>query len=507
MRTISNKSNLNISHQEIPSIKSAVILSISKFASISGLSLIIGIIASLINARLLGPELYGIWLTATILFPYFPFLAVGVDHAAYREIPLHKGRLQLDRVERIKQVYFTYAIVVTSSVSIIVIILSLILSLDPRLAWSLRIVAIMGFFLSVSRWGVILLKSENLFGKAGLSESMLSFGRLLSALFIYLFKFPGIWIGNLIGNITSAIIAWRLSKQKVCLLWDWKLLQQLIKIGLPITLVSLFQILSITGDKMLILGFLGTTSVGIYGLGRSFTQILFVSGGVVGPVIYPRLSERYGRTNDVSTLKNLVIFPTILLGSILPEILGYAWFGLPVFVRFLLPDFISGILPAQLLFYSAAIWIVSGTSGYLFMVLSRQVLYMIIFAVGVGLTIVLECLALMIGWELSGVAAGALAGNLICASIVILYALKLLRIPLNIQIKYLIRGIFPILMSLFLCIFLDHIWVIDAHSFWNEIKLAFIKGSIVALVVFPFVLDAIKKTFGFSLTRQKRSPS
>jgi O-antigen/teichoic acid export membrane protein len=246
------------------------------------------------------------------------------------------------------------------------------------------------------------------------------------------------------------------------------------------------QILSINGDKKLVLGFLGTTAVGIYGLGRSFTQVLAVSGGIIGPVLYPRITERYGQTRDVASLKNLVALPTLVLGAFLPLLLGYAWFGLPALVRWLLPAFQPGVLSAQILFVATAIYLITGTSVYLLAALRHQVLSLFLYAGGVGLGLAFEYVALRVGWGLAGVAVGAAVGNMVYSFVIIVVALHFCRAGLAEQVGNAVFAMLPTLLVVAICVMVAQLWPVSvSESILVSLGGAFARGTLVALISLP----------------------
>lgn len=482
-------------------LRTRVLRSGVKFGGLKLLAVVAAALAGFLSARLLGPEGYGIWESARLALVYIPFLPLGVDAAAYRDIPLLRGKEQYAAVQEVKDVYLTFALLVALLSAVILLIVSFVVPCAPLLSTSLRVVALMGFLSSIARWAIIVLKTGNSFGKAGLAEAMPAMGNLIAAPLIHLVGFAGIWLGSLVGVVGSAAVAWSLSRERVHLHWHWPTLRRLIITGFPIMLTSVVYLLSVTGDKMLVLGFLGTTQVGLYSFGRSVSQILYVSGGVAGPVIFPRLSERWGKTNDVTSLINLVILPSLVMGSFLPLLMGYAWFGLPVVIRFFMPDYVSVILPAQILFLGVAIWLVTGTSGYLLLILDRQRLYLGLCAGATAVSLILEYTALKFHWALVGVAGGALVGNVLLSVVVMVVAFRLCKMAFKAQVKHVGRSLMPLLATLGICLLLDYGWDLETVSLWVAVGVGAVKGTLAALVGLLLALDAMNKAFPFWRSR------
>jgi len=234
--------------------------------------LLIGMVAGIINTRLLGPKNFGIWITATIIFFYLPFFNFGVDYGANQEIPLWRSRHRPEEADEVKRVYFTFALLFIIPAALAVVIFTWLVSLEPLLAWSLRVVALMGIIASLTRWAVIVLKSENQFGRAGMVEVCDPLGRLLACPLIYLLGLPGMWFGSLAALVLGAGLGWRSTGFRLRLSLKWSILRRLARFGFPVMLTSIVQVLSFTGDRMLVLGFLGTAALGLYGLGQALPR-------------------------------------------------------------------------------------------------------------------------------------------------------------------------------------------------------------------------------------------
>ena len=258
-------------------------------------------------------------------------------------------------------------------------------------------------------------------------------------------------------------------------------------------LTSIAQILSTTGDRLLILAFLGTSDTGIYSLGRSITQILVITGGVVGPVLYPLLTEHYGKTKDVASLRQFIKVPTVALGAVLPLIMGYVYFSIPVLFHWLLPAYESGISSAQILFWGVAIYQVSGVSIYLLVALNRQVLSFVLYSGGVCLGLALEYLALNIGMSLLGVAIGSAVSNVVYTMVLVFLSLRFCKFDMKTQIRTTVFAVSPMFVLLVCCIFLDKIFVSSVGSgVWRDIVMFILKGTLVSIIVLPYSFLILK---------------
>ena len=80
----------------------------TQFLSARYLSRALCAIRSLINARWLGPELYGFWGSLLLVVSFGFYLHGGVQDITVKDIPTHRSRGHGDRARHATQVSFTF---------------------------------------------------------------------------------------------------------------------------------------------------------------------------------------------------------------------------------------------------------------------------------------------------------------------------------------------------------------------------------------------------------------
>lgn len=474
-----------------PSLARSMLRSGGSFASLNMASLAASMVAGLFAAKALGPELLGVWNTATIVLAYLPFLTFGLDHAAARELPLLRGAGRHDEGELLRSLYLSVALPVALLASAVIVAVALAGGWREELRTSLLVVAVLGIFYCYSRWGVILLKSDHRFGPAAIIDGTRSFAMAACIPLILALGLRGVWVAHVAGAVVGALLvrAWvgRFTARR----WDPVRLRAMMSFGLPVMMVSIAQMLSTTGDRMLVLAYLGTTTLGYYGVARTFTQVLQASGGIVGPIVYPRMTERLGQTGQVSTLLPLVVVPTQILGALLPVAVAAAWFGLPVMIEWLLPEYGAAIPAARLLSLSMAAYLICGAADYLLVSAQRQLLSLALYAGGVAFALVLEALALGSGYGLTGVAAGAGIGNIVYTVVVLLVAQRLAGQSRTESRRVTRRSVLPLMLVTAMCLLSDAYWPVPGHGLGTApaALLRWLAVSAVCLPATVWVLD------------------
>ena len=84
-------------------------------------------IRGFLNARILGPGLYGLWSALNIILSYSLYVHMGSLNAMNREIPYQKGRDAPEGVDKARNAAFTINLVMSGMFSAILIVTALFL--------------------------------------------------------------------------------------------------------------------------------------------------------------------------------------------------------------------------------------------------------------------------------------------------------------------------------------------------------------------------------------------
>ena len=144
-----------------------------------------------------------------------------------------------------------------------------------------------------------------------------------------------VWNRFGLTGLSRPIFRWRLDRAR---------LRELMRFGLPITLNGQLWALFLVIDNIIVAGFLSVRQLGYYALACSATTYIMVLPKSVGAALSPRMSERFGATNDASSIGGYSTASQQLLAfMLLPVLVAAAFFLMPVLIRHALPAFIPAI--------------------------------------------------------------------------------------------------------------------------------------------------------------------
>lgn len=148
-----------------------------------------------------------------------------------------------------------------------------------------------------------------------------------------------VWVGWYMWSRSN--IGWRV--------WfDRRMVRTLMVGGLPITSMVLAERLLLNADKWVILGVMGTTTLGIYNIATFPINVLLFVPSSLRQVISIDVYEKAGRTGRVESSAETHATSVMAIALTTPVVVGAVWFGVPWIIAAFLPKFLDSVWPLQL---------------------------------------------------------------------------------------------------------------------------------------------------------------
>jgi O-antigen/teichoic acid export membrane protein len=137
---------------------------------------------------------------------------------------------------------------------------------------------------------------------------------------------------------------------------DIKMVLDMIRTGAPLLINGLVWTLMMSIDRFVILAFMTMTDLGIYSVALLGFSTLVLIPQSIAQVFYIKMSQDYGATNDVEILFNNAAKFTKILSLLSALISLLAYFSLPILIKFVMPKYIEGVVPAQILIIGVSLY-------------------------------------------------------------------------------------------------------------------------------------------------------
>jgi len=367
----------------------------------------LGMVSGFLLRALIGPYYMGIWQGLNIIKSYASYGNFGVSKAAAREIAYFRGKNDESKADNLKDVSFTFSMMMVTLVALGCIAYALIQKnkLDGFVFWGLIAMGGIVVLERVESYIVTILRAKKNFVPESLTKVIN--GVLQISLFLLLvknFQLKGLYWSTIIVFSISIVVLIMMSKEFLKFKFNKHELFRLIKIGIPLVLLG-FMFTNLTNiDRIVILKMLGAEELGLYSIALMMGNIIYNLSNMAGVVLYPRFQEIYGRTDDKKEVFRTMIkvikfvsIPTIALvaGGI---------FVFPFAIKWLLPKYTSGIGAMQILLVGNIFLALSIFCSHFLVTINKQMVSLMVSVATIMLNLVLNIVFVKMGMGIKGVA-------------------------------------------------------------------------------------------------------
>ena len=152
-----------------------------------------------------------------------------------------------------------------------------------------------------------------------------------------------------------------------------------IRVGIPMMLNGMADILLYTSDRLMILAFLGREELGFYSiavLGASFIDFI---PAAFQNILLPRIMVKRGQNSDSTEMEKYWLEPIKMLSIILPVAVGFIWILAPVAVLILLPKYYPGLFSLKILSFGMCFASIAVLTRNLFTAFNKQFRVLFVF--------------------------------------------------------------------------------------------------------------------------------
>jgi len=374
------------------------------------------------------------WTLLLAILSFAGLLEFGVIQAANKEIAyaLSKGDLQM--ADRYKRVQFSFVglTALLGSASLVLYACLQRGADSDALALGLLAVAAMLPISQLQMGQVTVFWANKRFSQTG---RLIVFETLLAGsagLFL-------VWRFGLAGQVAAflaillvkvGVLAWPARKDprlRVAFGWDLAVLKRLLRVGVPLQIINLNNVLKLSGTVFLISYFFDTRAVGLYSLALSVQNFIYWTPNAFSIVMFPRFQERFAGSSDkASALHSFLVKPTIGLGFfLLPLLVSLTYFLVPPLIDHALPSY-HGSIPVIGVMLVGTFWISLEHMPGQFLTTTNRLWERVVLA-SFTLVLLAACLAVAVALdcELIGFVAALSVANALSLLLVFAYAYAL----------------------------------------------------------------------------------
>ena len=474
--------------QNLP--KRKIIKHISIFTSSSLIQSLGQLFHSYFGARWLGPDTFGAWQGARLIQSYLSYASLGVGHGMHRDVPVLRGQQRLDEIEKVKNCTWTFNLIIYSFVSLGLFSISFFLKGNPEFLLSIKFIAIIaeitlfvGFF---NVWN----KANNRFEVISIVSLINGIASIVTIYLIYIGQLKGFLIAKVLILLFMLIYYIYKNDTELKYYLNKSIIFNEMKVGFPILLLDVSTTVFSTVDRILILTKLSFTDLGLY----SLAGIIFIPVSVVftsaNSVLYPRVTEKFGKTNSPQSLINMFKVPVLILSHTIPFLVASLYLIVPLIVNQFLNKYEMGIPAAQIVIWGIFFYSLVGTVSNVIIALNKQIYIVLLLCLMTILNYIIGRMLIGIGLGINGVALSSFSVYVLYFVILYAIAFYLSRSSLHKFLPEIGVIVFPSLVNIAVVLGINY--YLDLSNFTFE-NILLIFTSIIALFVLN--LKFFKKAF------------
>jgi len=319
--------------------------SMVSYSSLMVLARALLMVQGIIVIRLMDPEHLGIWLSLQLIALYGVHMHLGLINAVNRQIPFHIGRGKAARAEHIAGVVRGNLIVGSCFAAVVLLSFCSIEDIHQTTTRGAVLVTAATILNLNVEFYYGLFRARHEFGRAGTANVVNAATTVLGLPLVYYFGLDGLfWRGVAAAALTlMACIA--LDRGNSRIRFDRRETLSLIRIGLPIMVVSYALVAFSSMDRVLIWRLLSKREMGEYALCFVSAGLVSLLPTLIGQIFYPRMTESYaaqGLSRDVLRLcRSASVVSAILAGLVCAGLRC----GLPWLIEAYFPRYVAGLAP------------------------------------------------------------------------------------------------------------------------------------------------------------------
>lgn len=449
-----------------------------------------------LNARFLGPELYGLWSALTIIFDYSSYLHLGSVNAMARDVPYYKGRRMEDVMVRVKNVTFTFSMVMILIFFCILIVTAFLLSGRIPFHEMLGIITVaflslIVFIYKFYQISHIAMKRFSIISKANLIFSFLSV--IFTLALVPMFRIYGVYIVALSVSFFNLLYLWRSESSKARLDFNFRELYRLIKTGFPIMSRNFLESSITNLGGIIVLLLLGKVNMGYYSVAMVAGCFFLYLRNSVQDTLEPHIYQRYGETHDIAELKKYLFKPTLVMAFLAPVMLAFYYSGVSFLIRHFLPKYIVAVSPFFIILIGFFFICLSPTAIAFITAIDKQKFLVPVYIAGVLIMAGCGLVLIRAGFCITAVPLGIFLSLFFISTVIFIYAIThYIKSPFRCLAYF--GGLCIPLLYMASVLFLSEALISGSPGFLPDMLKLFARLTVLFIFSLPLIYIADKKT-------------
>jgi len=447
---------------------------------------LLNVITAFVKPALLGPQLFGLFSLFKVIQTYADYLHMGSFSAMRYQIPYHESRQEYPIISSIKGSVFYGSLYFYLFFSGTLLCFSFLPGLSSESRTGFVAFALILLLIWYNNYHMALLKAYGEFSvisKLNYIYYIIVF--ILSIVLIYFWGIYGAYLSVILPLIVIDLILKKKFSLEKMAPFQKKVFFQLTRDGFPIMLYNTAAFFIRTCDRFIVAIFLGTQQLGYYTIAILVLGFLLNVPGAARDVLDPHMMKDFYQASTEEIAEKYFIKPLMNTAYFMPLVIGGAYICLPDVITLILPKYIDGIIPAQIMIVGGYFVGLSYTARGIIVANKWQAQAPLVMLLPLIVNIVLSIVLIKAGFGITGVAAASTFSYFILAvSLLAFVSVKETSIAklLASNMRYLCLPLLVLCCSIFL---LEKILILPmAHSYFATMLKLIAFVTIFSILIF-----------------------
>lgn len=322
------------------------------------------------------PSEYGIFVASNILLLYFNYLQLGTLNSLNRDYTQLLGAGKINEAKRLKSSTFVFIVSIYSLAFLIITMFVLVYFKGDFLnhyAFGYMSNALISLFIAVDSYSTNIVRMEGNYNYSAFVGIIKTIVAIVSGIFfVQMYGYYGLYIMPFSASLMSIILNSRISICGIRLKFNIEDNIESIKTGFPLLINSLLWTMMMSVDKFVILILMTVEDLGVYSVALLGFSTMVLIPQTISQVFYFKISKLYGETGSIAVLIDSTLRYSKLISIISSFASIIVYFLLPIFIRIVMPQYIHGIVAAQILIIGVSIYSTTILYGNIFTILKMN---------------------------------------------------------------------------------------------------------------------------------------
>lgn len=322
------------------------------------------------------PLEYGMYSTCLLLQTYMAYFQMGSLNAFNRDYPQLIGAGKSDEATKYRNTVFSF-IIITYSICLCVATICITVigkaeGQDSRLVIGFILTAILTVITVFENYGNYRCRIDHGFKFSSLVTILELLSIPVGLLIVSKIGYYGIYITSILAMVIGVILYFKPSFRDFRFMIDGPLLKRILISGTPLLINGLIWTVVNSIDKFVILGFINTEALGVYGIAQNAFSYMVLIPSAMSQLFYVKMGKEYGASEDINVLVKVSMRFSTLLAAITSIIALIAYFFLPILVNVFMPNYSNGVPSAQILILGLSVYAATLINGNILTILKKN---------------------------------------------------------------------------------------------------------------------------------------